>query len=48
MSVEIPDRVCTALGCHESDQLVAIDHPDHGRRVVCETHAREFPVIEAL
>lgn len=35
---------CACLGCR-SEASVAIDHPEHGRRVVCDDCARTFEVI---
>lgn len=38
---------CTCLGCHDP-ATKAIDHPDHGRRVVCDDHAEGHEVIERV
>jgi hypothetical protein len=36
---------CVCLGCHD-DAAVVIDHPDHGRRVVCEDDAEGYEVVD--
>ncbi|MFC6825712.1 DUF5131 family protein [Halopelagius fulvigenes] len=38
---------CGCLGCARPASFV-VDHPDHGHRTVCKTHARDYPVIERL
>lgn len=35
---------CACLGCR-SEATTVIDHPDHGRRVVCDGCAEPFEVI---
>ncbi|WP_195892439.1 hypothetical protein [Halopiger goleimassiliensis] len=35
---------CGALGCTE-DADVVINHPEHGRRTVCENHAEGHEVV---
>ena len=38
---------CGWVGC--GDPAVArIEHPEHGRRTVCETHIAGFPVVEVI
>lgn len=37
-------KTCGCLGCAR-DATVRIDHPDHGERVVCETHAEGFQIL---
>lgn len=41
------DRGCGAIGCRE-DAYAVIDHPRHGRRTVCKSHAEPYPVEEVL
>lgn len=36
---------CSNNVCHE-DAVAIIRHPQHGRRVVCETHQDSFEVID--
>lgn len=38
---------CTAIGCRDSATAV-IEHPDHGRRPVCEDHINGYPTDERL
>lgn len=44
MSVLIDGPVCGALGCGNPAAAV-IDHPHHGERVVCATHAGPYEVV---
>jgi len=41
------EPTCTCLGCHDPATKV-IDHPDHGRRVVCDDDAEGYEVIERV
>lgn len=36
--------VCGATGCTDAADVV-INHTEHGKRVVCETHADDYEVI---
>lgn len=48
MSVYLPDHICGAMGCttdSTDDDLVVIQHPTHGERVVCPKHARGYEVV---
>ncbi|WP_176696675.1 hypothetical protein [Haloparvum sedimenti] len=40
----VADRTCGCLGCTDPAAVV-IDHPDHGRRVVCEDDAKDHKVL---
>ena len=35
---------CGCSGCHDA-AVAVVDHPDHGNRVVCETHADGLEVV---
>jgi hypothetical protein len=35
---------CGCLGCRE-DATTRIDHPRHGERVVCDSHAEGFQTL---
>lgn len=39
------DTLCGCLGCHEPADAI-VRHPEHGRRTVCVSHARDYPVID--
>lgn len=41
---ETPDDVCGCLGC-SGGAFAEVDHPEHGRRIVCEGHANGHEVI---
>jgi len=46
MSAQIPQTpLCGCLGCHDP-AVAVIDHPEHGRRTVCERHRGDHEVIE--
>lgn len=45
--IDVSSDCCGCLGCHEP-AVVVINHPTHGRRVVCDGHADGFVVIEVL
>lgn len=35
---------CAAASCSETAAVV-VEHPDHGRRVVCDEHAADFDEV---
>jgi len=39
------EPVCGCQCCHQP-VVATIDHPRHGRRAVCESHADGFEVID--
>jgi len=42
---ETPDGpTCSCLSCTEPADAV-IEHPEHGERVVCEEHVRDYEVV---
>jgi hypothetical protein len=48
VSASLPDHVCGAMGCHtdsHDEDLVVIQHPTHGERVVCREHAADYEVV---
>lgn len=36
--------ICGSLGCH-ADAAAVINHPQHGRRTVCQDHAEGYVMI---
>ena len=43
MNTDLSGRVCGCMGC-KRDAARKIDHPEHGERVVCATHAEDLEV----
>lgn len=37
-------QFCVCIGCRDEAEYV-IDHDEHGRRVVCRDHVREYRII---
>ncbi|WP_202613881.1 hypothetical protein [Halostella pelagica] len=45
MSVDISTGpFCGTIGC-SNEAAVVIDHPDHGKRTVCDDHAADGEVV---
>ena len=49
VSTRVPDHICGALGCSTDsldEDLVVIDHPKHGERIVCPDCATGYEVVD--